>query len=62
MEKLSVVFDLDETLVTVKQNTQKANFVMSVKIRDGNIIKVGRSHAAGSLLQTIPGRNARENP
>jgi FMN phosphatase YigB (HAD superfamily) len=44
MEKLSVVFDLDETLITVKQNIQKANFVMSVKIRDGNIIKVNCSN------------------
>ena len=40
MEKLTVVFDLDETLVSVRQTVQGANFVMPIRIKDGNIIKV----------------------
>lgn len=39
IEKLTVIFDLDETLVSVKQNTQGANFELPVKVKD-KIVKV----------------------
>lgn len=38
-EKLTVVFDLDETLVSVKQQTQGANFELPVRVKD-KIVKV----------------------
>jgi FMN phosphatase YigB (HAD superfamily) len=61
MEKLTVVFDLDETLVSVKQNTQDANYELPVKVKD-KIVKVVSLEPVGDILQAIPQRASREYP
>jgi len=40
LSPLTVVLDLDETLISVKQTCEGANYIMPVKIKGGTIVKV----------------------
>lgn len=60
LPKLTVVLDLDETLISVKQTCDNANYIMPVKIKGGTIVKVRPSHPAWRLLPTLLARTPRE--
>jgi hypothetical protein len=40
LPQLTVVLDLDETLISVKQTCENANYIMPVKIKGGTVVKV----------------------
>lgn len=50
-----MVFDLDETLISMKQTTENANYTLNVKIKGGKIVKVEcfSDFSAWSVLQTV---------
>lgn len=60
LPKLTVVLDLDETLISVKQTCDNANYIMPVKIKGGTIVKVDCSHPAWRVLPTLLARTPGE--
>lgn len=58
LSKLTVVLDLDETLISVKQTCDNADYVMPVKIKGGTVVKVGCFYTARCVLSTFSGRTA----